>query len=112
MQGVIGTALTGMNVDKSAILEELLSREYQGEEESLLGELQLSFVAFFLGEVLEAFEQWKRLFALLCHSYEAMRKHKELFAKVVVVFYEQVRQLPKDFFLCELSERNFVGVSL
>ena len=52
------------------------------------------------------------MFSLLCHSYEAMRKRKELFAKVVVVLYEQVRQLPKDFFVCELSEHNFVGTCL
>ena len=65
IQGIEGAALTMMNLDKSAILQDVLSKLPNFKD--LLGELQFAFATFLLGENYENFEQWKRLLVLLCN---------------------------------------------
>jgi A1 cistron-splicing factor AAR2 len=45
----------------------------------LLGEIQFAFICFLFGESLEGFEQWKKLFALLCACDSAIETHSKFF---------------------------------
>lgn len=68
-----------------------------------------------MGENLESFEQWKNLVHLLCNCETALRDpilSKNLFYRFIPVLYEQLRQLPKDFFTDDLSKVSFINDSL
>lgn len=41
-QGLSPQELTALNLDKSALLEQIIEKEYGGKEDHLLGELQVS----------------------------------------------------------------------
>uniref|UniRef100_M8BUL2 Protein AAR2 homolog n=1 Tax=Aegilops tauschii TaxID=37682 RepID=M8BUL2_AEGTA len=63
----------------TSLLETVLAKSYQGQEDLLLGELQFSFIAFMMGQSLEAFMQWKALVSLLLSCSEAgLENHTEL----------------------------------
>ncbi|MBA0583347.1 hypothetical protein Gorai_014207, partial [Gossypium raimondii] len=72
-KGIESEQLTSLNLDKASteLLETLLVKDYGGSEESLLGELQFAFIAFLMGQSLEAFMQWKSLVSLLLGCTEA-----------------------------------------
>lgn len=44
---------------------------------------------------------------LLCSSENAFATHKNLMLDFIIVFYEQIKQFPKDFFFDELAKGNF-----
>ena len=69
----------------------------------MLGEMQFAFVSFLLGENLDSFEQWKRMVNLICNCEKGVLDKPDFFYKAVPVLYEQLKQLPKDFFVAELS---------
>ncbi|KAG4953390.1 hypothetical protein JHK87_038984 [Glycine soja] len=73
-KGISGQELTSLNLDKTQLLETLLAKDYGGSEDLLLGELQFAFVAFLMGQSLEAFLQWKSLVSLLFGCTEAFVK--------------------------------------
>ncbi|WVZ83675.1 hypothetical protein U9M48_030800 [Paspalum notatum var. saurae] len=68
---ISGGDLTALNLDKTGLLESILAKNYEGQEELLLGELQFAFIAFMMGQSLEAFMQWKTLVSLLLSCSEA-----------------------------------------
>ena len=45
--------LTALNLDKTALLEDVLQTHFSGDADGLLGELQFSFLAFLMGQSLE-----------------------------------------------------------
>ena len=116
VQGIEGAALTQMNLDKSMILQDLLTslEKKSGLKErswkELLGELQFAFVSFLLGENYDSFEQWKALLVLICHCQQALISDQtaQLFFEFIPVVYAQIEQLPIDFFTVELSKNNFI----
>lgn len=114
LQGLTGSALTEANFDKTSILKDVISK--LGSPTALLGELQYAFVSFLVGENLESFEHWKRLINLLCTCSSGLYKtdplSADLFMKFVPVFFEQLRQLPKDFFSDDLSKVSFLKDAL
>lgn len=61
-----------MNFDKTQILKSLIEKEYGGDYQLLLGELQFSYIIFLLGENYEGFEQWKKLFMVFSFSEDYM----------------------------------------
>ncbi|KAL2317240.1 hypothetical protein Fmac_031116 [Flemingia macrophylla] len=71
-KGISGHELTSLNLDKTQLLETLLSKDYGGSEDALLGELQFSFIGFLMGQSLEAFIQWKSLVSLFFGCTEAL----------------------------------------
>ncbi|RWW33315.1 hypothetical protein GW17_00001967 [Ensete ventricosum] len=95
-KGISGEELTAMNLDKviilafapsTKLLEAILMKDYGGEEDSLLGELQFAFVAFMMAQSLEAFLQWKSLTSLLLSCTEApLRTRTQLFSKHLMQF--------------------------
>ncbi|XAR51480.1 hypothetical protein NMG60_11006114 [Bertholletia excelsa] len=91
-KGIHGQDLTSLNLDKTQLLESILMKDYGGAEDLILGELQFAFVAFLMGQSLEAFLQWKSLVSLFLGCIEApLRTRSQLFAKFVKVFYYQLK---------------------
>ncbi|XP_009105213.1 protein AAR2 homolog [Brassica rapa] len=91
-KGISGQELTSLNLDKTQLLESVLSKEYKASEDLLLGELQFSFVAFLMGQSLESFMQWKSLVSLLLGCTEApFQTRSELFTKFIKVIYHQLK---------------------
>lgn len=45
--------LTALNLDKTAMLDQILQKHYNSSDDELLGELQFSFLAFLMGQSLE-----------------------------------------------------------
>ncbi|XVF20659.1 hypothetical protein REPUB_Repub12eG0020700 [Reevesia pubescens] len=97
-KGIESEQLTSLNLDKTELLEHLLVKDYGGSEDSLLGELQFAFIAFLIGQSLEAFMQWKSLVSLLFGCTEApFRTRSQLFTKFIKVIYYQLKYgLQKD----------------
>ncbi|PIN03806.1 mRNA splicing factor [Handroanthus impetiginosus] len=91
-KGMCGTELTNLNIDKTQLLESILMKEYGGDEDSLLAELQFAFIVFLMGQSLEAFLQWKLLVSLLFGCTEApLRTRSQLFTKFIKVIYYQLK---------------------
>uniref|UniRef100_A0A8C5KX47 Protein AAR2 homolog n=1 Tax=Jaculus jaculus TaxID=51337 RepID=A0A8C5KX47_JACJA len=90
--------ITRHSMDLSYALETVLSKQFPGSPQGVLGELQFAFVCFLLGNVYEAFEHWKRLLSLLCRSEEAMGKHHS--------------EIPADFFVDIVSQDSFLTSTL
>ncbi|XP_021891312.1 protein AAR2 homolog isoform X2 [Carica papaya] len=91
-RGIQGEALTSLNLDKTQLLESLLTKDYGGSEDALLGELQFAFIAFLMGQSLEAFLQWKSLVSLLFGCTEApFYTRSQLFTKFIKVIYYQLK---------------------
>ncbi|PNT60535.1 hypothetical protein BRADI_5g01220v3 [Brachypodium distachyon] len=84
--------LTLMNLDRTSLLESVLAKSYQGQEDLLLGELQFSFITFMMGQSLEAFMQWKALISLLLSCSEApLHTRTNMFVKFIRVIYYQFK---------------------
>lgn len=97
-RGMQGEELTSLNLDKTELLESLITKNYGGSEDSLLGELQFAFIAFLMGQSLEAFLQWKSLVSLLFGCSEApLHTRSHLFTMFIKVIYYQLKYgLQKD----------------
>lgn len=84
--------LTSLNLDKTKLLEAILMKDFGGAEDLLLGEVQFTFIAFMMGQSLEAFLQWKTLLSLLFSCIEApLHTRSQLFTKFIAVIYFQLR---------------------
>ncbi|KAH0462967.1 hypothetical protein IEQ34_007549 [Dendrobium chrysotoxum] len=81
-KNITSEELTALNLDKTKLLENILMTNFGGEEDLLLGELQFSFIAFMMGQSLEAFMQWKDL---------PLRTRSQLFTKFIRVIYFQLK---------------------
>ncbi|XP_057791701.1 uncharacterized protein LOC131008706 isoform X1 [Salvia miltiorrhiza] len=91
-KGVYGEDITSLNLDKTHLLETILMKEYGGDEDALLAELQFAFIAFLMGQSLQAFLQWKLLVSLLLGCTESpLRSRSLLFTKFIKVIYYQLK---------------------
>ena len=93
-EGATPAEVTKYNMDHSYALETLLTSDVyrtSGTEWAILGETQFAFICFLIGQVYDAFDQWKRLVHLVCHSEEAMAKHPELYSRFISMLHFQVR---------------------
>jgi len=91
--GMTAAELTAANLDKTQLLENLFDQEYGGHEDLLLGELQFSFIAFLMGQSLEAFGQWKAIVCLLLSCEEApLQTRTQFFIKFLDVVNLQLKQ--------------------
>ncbi|XP_059643332.1 uncharacterized protein LOC132285182 [Cornus florida] len=87
-----GQELTSLNLDKTQLLESILMKDYGGDEDLLLGELQFAFIAFLMGQSLQSFLQWKSLVSLLLGCTESpLHTRSQLFTKFVKVIYHQLK---------------------
>ena len=104
--------VTKYSMDSSYALEKMLDSCYRGDENGILGEIQFSFICLLIGQVYDAFDQWKRLVHLVCSSEEALVKHENLFTSFITVLYFQVQEIPEDFFVDIVSQNNFLTTTL
>ncbi|XP_021591761.1 protein AAR2 homolog isoform X3 [Manihot esculenta] len=109
-KGMNGEELTSLNLDKTELLESILMKDYGGSEDLLIGELQFAYIAFLMGQSLEAFLQWKALVSLILGCTEApFHTRSQLFIKFIKVMYYQLKYgLQKDR---EETNGAAVGVS-
>lgn len=77
-----GSDLTKSAIDKSELLEKLILIEYKTEATAILGELQISFILFLIGENLDAFEQFKKIVTILCCSDTYFLNNQAFYEKV------------------------------
>ncbi|XP_054760204.2 protein AAR2 homolog [Lytechinus pictus] len=111
-EGATPKEITKCSLDHTFTLDKLLLENYPTDSQGLLAELQLAFVCFLIGQVYDAFDQWKRLVHLLCSCIEAMSTHSGLYSTLVNVLHFQVREIPSDFFVDIVSSNNFLTVTL
>lgn len=91
-KGIHGQELTSLNLDKTQLLESILINHYGGSEDLILGELQFAFIAFLMGQSLEAFLQWKSLVSLFLGCTAApLHTRSQLFTKFIKVIYYQLK---------------------
>lgn len=89
--GLSPTELTAVNLDKSAVLEEVLTHKFDGKEDDFLGEFQFAFLAFLLGHSLQSFDQWKDFVRLIFGCEDAvMGPRFKLFAQFLRIFNAQL----------------------
>lgn len=122
--GVVGEELTKINFDKSIILKEILKKEFENDYKLFLGEFEVAFITFLIGEMLDSFEQWKKMFILIFSCEELLLEKPEIFLDLIrnfrnrlisecffyflAVVYHQLKQFPKDFFIDAISGNNFM----
>lgn len=109
LQGLSPIETTRLHMDRSAQLDEMIAKEYNGNELGILGELQLAYIAFLLGQNYDGFEQWKALLHLICSCEAAVDSRPELFAELLRTFFAQLSQAPEDLFGEDLTKENFLG---
>ena len=78
----------------------------------LLGELQMAFMCFLIGEVYSAFEHWKKLVNIFCSADRFLSKDSQLFLEFIEDLYFQMREVPADFFVDIVSRNNFLTQTL
>jgi A1 cistron-splicing factor AAR2 len=109
LKGLSPMETTQLHMDRSSQLENMISKFYRGNEFGIIGELQLAYIAFLLGQNYDGFEQWKALLMLLCSCETAVVSKPELFAELLRAFFAQVTQAPQDLFGDDLTKENFLG---
>ena len=100
--------ITKMNIDKSEILKNLIEKEYNNNENMLLGEFQFSFLHFLIGEHYDSLLQWKNIIALLTSCESAINHREKFFCNFVECLYHQLRNFPKDLFYDQIIGNNFL----
>lgn len=117
--------ISRLHMDRSAVLEELLEVEYpeiigvlkgeRGREGrskfGLLGELEMAFISFLLGQNYDGFSHWKKLLQLFCSCESAPfdPRYTEFFAEFIRALFAQISQMPDDLFVDELLQGNFIS---
>lgn len=104
--------MTKYSIDSSYALESILCSNYKDNEAKILGEIQFAFICFLIGQVLDAFEQWKNLVHVMCTSEEALQNHASLFLNFISVIHYHIQETPEDFFVDILSANNFLTSTL
>ena len=111
--GATPAEVTKYSMDHSYVLENILNSDVLvGNNLAILGEIQFAFICFLIGQVYDAFEQWKRLVHLLCHCDEALANHSALYDQLITTMHFQVREIPEDFFVDIISRNNFLTSTL
>ncbi|GAB9471260.1 hypothetical protein Gpo141_00008480 [Globisporangium polare] len=94
--------------DRSGMLEELVSDEFNGRWQELLGEFQLAFIVFLQLSSLAALEQWKQFIVMLSSCDRALHSQLPLFTAFLKLFRVHLEQIPEDFFDDETTSENFL----
>ena len=99
--------LTQSKLDRTNELEQIVLERYDSNISGLLNECQFSFIIFFLGQVYEGFEQWKRLFHLFCSCQKAFSRWPKIYTDFLQMIYFQLKHFDKD---SSLTEHLFVDI--
>jgi A1 cistron-splicing factor AAR2 len=74
----------------------------------IIGEMQLSFVCFLVGQSLDAFEQWKKLVTLICGVDNAIPQYHIIYMKFLQSLEVQLSYVSEEL-LCDIvTNNNFI----
>lgn len=59
----------------------------------MLAELQMSFICFLVGQVWDAWEQWRSLMSALCRAEELLLQIPELYSKFISILHFQIQEV-------------------
>lgn len=106
--------ITTANMDKTAVLNKIAETSHKGNWNRVLGELQFAFICFLLGQSFEAFEQWKKLTAVLLACETAMYEpeRQEFWSDFITLLEVHLKEAPEDFFFDIVEGNNFLHASL
>ena len=109
--------LTGIEVakfymDRTPAIKNVVEKRYKGEFKDFLGEFQIAFVLFMVGENMEAFDQWKKMFYAVCNSETYTSENIPFYLMAIRCIFNMIKQFPTDFFYDVLSRENFLKKSL
>jgi len=109
-EGASPAQLTLAGMDSSGRLLRLM--DTMASPEDVLRELQLSFVAFLVGQVWAGWERWGALLRLLCHAERLLLQRPQLYAKLLPTLHFQILEVPEDLFVDIVEQENLVAASL
>ncbi|ELU14556.1 hypothetical protein CAPTEDRAFT_180519 [Capitella teleta] len=95
-------------LDCSYSLRSLLDANYPSDASLVLGEIQFAFVCFLVGQVYDAFDQWKKLTKLMCSCESAISQYPDLYLQFITLLHYHIREIPEDFFVDIVTSDNFV----
>ena len=93
--GAIGREVTEMSLDKSWLLKDTLRRS---GESNLLAEFTFCFASVLLFTSVTAFEQWNKIFVLVCGIKSGLYESHAFVEKVLLIVHEQVKALSSDLY--------------
>jgi A1 cistron-splicing factor AAR2 len=82
--GTQGALRSKYSMDKSWLLKKLIS---ESSVEEILGEMQLAFLMFILGQFYDGYEQWKILIHLICNSEESLEQDSGFFIQFICNYF-------------------------
>lgn len=108
--GSTPSEITAHGMDSTFILEEMFQNCSVKDE--ILGELQMAFICFLVGQLYDSFEQWKRLLRMICNCDSGIEKYPDFFSKFIRILHFELQHVPSDFFVDIVSGENFLTDTL
>lgn len=104
------TEITRHSLDSTYALDTLINSLPLPME--IIGEMQLAFVCFLVGQSLDAFEHWKKLVCLICSADRAISQRRAIYVEFLKALEIQLKHVPEDI-LCDIVvNNNFVYLNL
>ncbi|CAL7952286.1 unnamed protein product [Xylocopa violacea] len=108
--GASPTEVTKYSLDSSYALDTFLNKLTLPIE--IIGEMQLAFVCFLVGQSLDAFEHWKKLVSLICGADYAISQRHSIYIEFMKALETQLMHVPEDV-LCDIvANNNFIYQNL
>ncbi|XP_031826900.1 protein AAR2 homolog [Nomia melanderi] len=95
--------ITMHSLDSSYALETFLRQLPHPLE--IIGEMQLAFVCFLVGQSLDSFDHWKKLIILICDADSAIPKLRGIYIAFLKAIETQLTHVPDDI-LCDIVDNN------
>ncbi|XP_067942188.1 protein AAR2 homolog [Watersipora subatra] len=109
LEGSDPKTITDCAVNSQLVLEDFISRCHSCQ--NVLGELQMAFICFLIGQQYDSFEQWKKVVGLLCNN-QCIEKYSSMYSDLISVLHFQMKEIPEDFFVDIVSSDNFLTHTL
>lgn len=109
-EGSTPEEITKHSMDGTYVLD-MLTSELENETE-ILGELQICFICFLIGQSLEALDSWRSLFKVLCNVRIGLTRKRSLYSEFLKVLETQLTFIPEDFLVDIVSSNNVIYTSL
>lgn len=74
----------------------------------VVGEVQLAFVCFLVGQSLDAFEHWKLLISLICRADSAISTRRQIYTEFLRTLESQLALIPEEVLYDIVASNNFV----